>query len=184
MILVFLWCVGWLLPFSWLLFCLLEVLILSSSEFVPKQWTIRHVVMFLIRFVLVFIFFSFLYFVWLLSAWFRWMFIRLRKASNISKNASSKVINISPMMAVESSFSIQWVGSCKQYRCWLLSVFSFSVTFWIVTVDLFEWLYVEFGNLIFYLVEVEHKICFPIFQVSFWPFWLWNTICVFIILVT
>ena len=27
-------------------------------------------------------------------------------------------------------------------------------------------------------------MCFPVLQVSFWPFWLWNTICVFIMLVT
>jgi len=59
-------------------------------------------------------------------AWFLWMFIRLRKTSNISKNDSSTVINISPMMAVESSFSMQWFESCKQYRCLLLSVFLFS----------------------------------------------------------
>jgi len=58
------------------------------------------------------------------SAWFRWMFIRLRTAS--VKMPVVRLLIISPTMAVESSFSIQWVGSCTQYRCLLLSAFLFS----------------------------------------------------------
>jgi len=38
----------------------------------------------------------------------------------VNENASSEAINIYLMMAVESCFSIQWVGSCTQNRCLLL----------------------------------------------------------------
>ena len=51
--------------------------------------------------------------------WFRWTLIWPSKASSISKNASSKVTNISPMMAAEGSLFVQSSRSCKKYRCLL-----------------------------------------------------------------
>ena len=60
------------------------------------------------------------------QTYIRWMLNWLRNASNFSKNSSSEVINVSPMMAVESSFCIQWVGSCKPYRCLLRSALPVS----------------------------------------------------------
>ena len=47
---------------------------------------------------------------------FRWMLLWFRSASRINIKIKSEVVNMSPMMAVEGSFSVQWIEFCKEWH--------------------------------------------------------------------
>ena len=128
MILVFLWCVGWLLPFF------LTVVLSSWSshsffQLVCPMTIINSSGCNVFLYDLFLFWFSFLFFI--LFGCVDVVPVNVYSASyGVSGNASSEIININLMMAVESSFCIQWVGSCSQYRYLLLSVFLFQLLFW------------------------------------------------------